>query len=659
MSRLATAVGALCLIGWTLMTSAAGLPATVQLVANTPAAADAAPPAQTFTITQPGSYTVTLTDLQLPVALASVTLAIVTPTSPAVILTAAGNQTVNLAAGTYIAQVLATAASGAVGGTFSVQVVPAGGSTPVWQYSSTVGPATASAVSGQSGVSAQFVVSSAGTYQLAATDLVFPAALNALSIGVFVHCGTTPGCTPTAVYTTPAGSVPPVSASLTLAAGTYDLFIVAKANTASLQGLYDIQISGAGGLLYGATEPVGTLQAGAAVAISAAGSVTMKLVDLATPAALTSLQAVITKNGTVLDQVSAAGTTSFNATVGTAELYVAGTPAGGGQGAYEVYLSSGGQAVADIAEPVLAQGSYGYTFTPTLASAGVYQVSVNDFQKPVPLTSLLAVTTQQGVLLGSTQAGASFNAAAGPLNVLVFPTVASSTSEGLFGVTISGPGSSATAFQTTQGVGALFSSQTVTITSAGAYDLTLTDFAFPASFSNLALIATSGNTVTGSIFSAGQLSLNLTAGTYVLSILAQVGPSANYGLYGLALAAAPPAPTVTLTSSASSVTNGESATLTWSSTNATSCSASGGWNGALATSGSQSTGALSENSTFTLTCTGGGGTASASVQVNVTAAPATGSKKGGGALSPEALLALSGLALWVARRRLREAAPPR
>jgi hypothetical protein len=143
----------------------------------------------------------------------------------------------------------------------------------------------------------------------------------------------------------------------------------------------------------------------------------------------------------------------------------------------------------------------------------------------------------------------------------------------------------------------------------------------------------------------------------VLSVLAQVGPSSNYGLYGLNLAAAPPAPTVTLTSSAASVTNGQSATLTWSSTNATSCTASGAWNGTLAASGTQSTGALSENSSFTVTCTGGGGTGSATVQVAVTAAAATGSgKSGGGALTPDMLLLLAGTLVWASRRRVMQQA---
>src|ERR1700682_3110915 len=54
----------------------------------------------------------------------------------------------------------------------------------------------------------------------------------------------------------------------------------------------------------------------------------------------------------------------------------------------------------------------------------------------------------------------------------------------------------------------------------------------------------------------------------------------------------PPIVTVTLAASPTAVASGGASTLTWSSTNATSCTASGGWSGAKATGGTQSTGAL-------------------------------------------------------------------
>ncbi len=82
---------------------------------------------------------------------------------------------------------------------------------------------------------------------------------------------------------------------------------------------------------------------------------------------------------------------------------------------------------------------------------------------------------------------------------------------------------------------------------------------------------------------------------------------------------AAPAPTVTLASSASSVVSGSSITLTWSSTNARSCTASGGWAGTKATSGSELVGPLNANASYGLSCSGAGGTANQTAFVNVTA----------------------------------------
>jgi len=83
---------------------------------------------------------------------------------------------------------------------------------------------------------------------------------------------------------------------------------------------------------------------------------------------------------------------------------------------------------------------------------------------------------------------------------------------------------------------------------------------------------------------------------------------------------APSAATASITASPTTVNSGGAAMLTWSSANATSCSASGGWAGGLAASGSQSTGALTADSTYSVTCTGAGG-ASPAVAATVTVAP--------------------------------------
>ena len=83
-----------------------------------------------------------------------------------------------------------------------------------------------------------------------------------------------------------------------------------------------------------------------------------------------------------------------------------------------------------------------------------------------------------------------------------------------------------------------------------------------------------------------------------------------------------PLPTVQLSSSATSVEINNEFTLTWSSTNAASCSASGDWSNTIGTSGSV---AITETSpgtkTYNISCSGGGNTATDSVSVEVTSPP--------------------------------------
>src|SRR3989344_1466322 len=85
----------------------------------------------------------------------------------------------------------------------------------------------------------------------------------------------------------------------------------------------------------------------------------------------------------------------------------------------------------------------------------------------------------------------------------------------------------------------------------------------------------------------------------------------------------PPHPTQTVTISASptSVASGGSTTLTWSSTSATSCTASGGWSGTKAISGSQLITSITASATYILSCTGTGGTTAQNVSVTVTTTP--------------------------------------
>ena len=74
-------------------------------------------------------------------------------------------------------------------------------------------------------------------------------------------------------------------------------------------------------------------------------------------------------------------------------------------------------------------------------------------------------------------------------------------------------------------------------------------------------------------------------------------------------------PTVTLTANPTTVTQGQSTTLTWSSTNATSCALSGGYSATVGTSGTQVVTPGANNTSYTITCTGTGGSATQTVWI--------------------------------------------
>src|SRR5208282_6206817 len=97
--------------------------------------------------------------------------------------------------------------------------------------------------------------------------------------------------------------------------------------------------------------------------------------------------------------------------------------------------------------------------------------------------------------------------------------------------------------------------------------------------------AWSGSKSLSGSLSTGSLSANA---TYTLTCSGVGGIAAQSAMVSVT----PAAPAVSLGASPSTITSGKSAKLTWSATNATSCSASGAWSGSKAVSGTQSTGVL-------------------------------------------------------------------
>ncbi len=163
---------------------------------------------------------------------------------------------------------------------------------------------------------------------------------------------------------------------------------------------------------------------------------------------------------------------------------------------------------------------------------------------------------------------------------------------------------------------------------------------------------------TGMQNTSGTLKITPTAvGSYPYSLTCTnlVGTStAATVTLSVAAPAVPAAPTLSL--SANSIVVGSSATLSWSSSDATGCTASGSWSGAQATSGSlvvtpAATGAY----TYSLFCSNvTGASPSSSATLTVTAAPSSGG--GGGALDELTLIGLGALGFALRRRALGEAA---
>ena len=125
--------------------------------------------------------------------------------------------------------------------------------------------------------------------------------------------------------------------------------------------------------------------------------------------------------------------------------------------------------------------------------------------------------------------------------------------------------------------------------------------------------------------SENSAALSISPSSFTLTCTGSSGQASR--TVNITVASPPSVPVVTLSASPTSVASGGTTALTWSSTNATSCAASGTWSGTRPTAGSENSAALfTSPSSFTLTCAGPGGQASRTVNVTVVAGtPSSGS----------------------------------
>jgi hypothetical protein len=158
---------------------------------------------------------------------------------------------------------------------------------------------------------------------------------------------------------------------------------------------------------------------------------------------------------------------------------------------------------------------------------------------------------------------------------------------------------------------------TATISSSTSSAEINTDFTLTWSSTNATSCAASGDWSDSIATSGTKTFSESTAGskTYTITCTGAGGSATDSATVTVT---DPAAPTATITSNVSSVLVNNSFTLTWSSTNATSCAASGSWSDSIATSGTQSvTETETGIKTYTITCTGAGGSATDSAVVTV------------------------------------------
>ncbi len=605
-------------------------------------AAGVAPPSEyTFTESSAQALTVTLTDLQTPAAFTSLQIAVTLDTTLVGSATlASGAQTATLAlpaaTGTYTVHVIGTPDSTQGLGEFGVCIAPASGPATACiaadSYSGNIQTPASAATTGTTPLVTSFTsTANAGTYKVTITDDQFPAALQSISGGITL--GSTPVFGPLA---TGVNTVPGIAANT-----TYELLIGASANATTLAGLYGVVITDPSGtVVFSRSVAVGGLSAATSVTNPTAQSLQLTLTDFGYPAPLASVGVAVTAGGTALAMIPAPGSSPmFSAPAGPLQLWQY-AHAGTQPGVYQVALNAGAASLysaTQVAQLSNAAAATSFAYIANLPSAGAYTGTVTDFAFPGSLQALEFTVAQNGTQLEVN--GGAFTAAAGPVVVLV-DAQPQTGSIGLFSVMVGAGGAATPILDQVQEVGGVIASSTVTVGESGQFNLTLTDLEFPAQFSDLALVVSNGGQVLAKIYGGGTYLLTAAPGTYQLNLVA-VPSSTNYGLYSLDIESAPP--TVTLTASATSVPSGQSVQLTWNSTNATGCTASGasGWNGSEALSGTTAV-AITSTTTLTLTCTGPGGT-SAPQSVNVTATAAL--SHGGGSLDGATVFGLASLLL--------------
>ncbi|MEJ0005154.1 MAG: hypothetical protein WDM77_01865 [Steroidobacteraceae bacterium] len=631
-----------CGLGSYVAQAADPLSPTTSLVAS---AGAAAPTQSSFTITTPEDLVITLEDLQNPHALTSLSVAITQGgqlTAGYTLSSETPTATLKAASGTYTVSVFGVPDATAGAGSFSLCIAPSNSPTScllpgaptvggdVASFAGTISAQNASQNSTLSTTSYSLIVPSpGGFYTITYADFAFPVSLSSSgNLSPNPNLGLFQGGQPLI-----GGLGFSSGTSFNLAPGTYTLLAVAQADPTVMAGSYGITVSGPAGSapLLDVAVPVGQIVAPSSISNPNLQSLTLSVTDYAFPSALSQAEAMLTVGGSkLLGTTFAGGPVTATAGAGTLQLWSYATAASTA-GTYGIDVATMTSDLFLAARGVAGSGgSFAYAFvTPSLTANTTYQAAAVDLQFPSALSAISFAVAHDGMVTKQTTGNATLAftpTTSRPAVVLVSastPTSGTAASDGLFDVNVQTAASSPLLiFDQTQAVSStphFFDTRTINIATAGSYDVTLNDLKFPAAFGSLALAVTQGGQIVGKIFGGGTFTFAPTAGNYQLTFVATPQSTQQFGMYGVAVQYAPP--TVSLTSSAASAVTGSSITLSWTTTNATSCTGSGtGFTGNFTPGMNSQSVTLAATTTFTLQCTGPAGSNSGSTAVTATAA---------------------------------------
>ncbi len=359
----------------------------------------------------------------------------------------------------------------------------------------------------------------------------------------------------------------------------------------------------------------------------------------ATTTTSTSTTSAFTLSGVVSGFTSATVTTS-----GTASLSTATDSSGNfsfaslAPGSYTVAPAQTGYVYSPVsrAETITTTSITDVTFAATASTAATYTLSgtvsgsalagvtmtLNGTNVGSAVTDASGNYSFAGLVSGTYTVTASLNGYSFSAPLIVAVGTADSTGNNFTESTAASDGLAFTAAATLPQatVGVPYSGSVVQTISGGTapyhYQAGLLDDGTPP----LGMIANPNGNVTGTATVAGQYDFTVCAVDAAGATSACEPVSLNVVAAAVVtpIPGPPAKPTVTLSATPPSTTAGAGSTLKWSSTNATVCTASGGWSGTKATSGSVTV-SPTTSTTYTLSCAGTGGAAKASVIVTVAA----------------------------------------